>query len=666
VRPASHESREDEPADRAERLRGGRRRLATRRLSFRRPGRRGWILLVLLALVLVVVVLALLALPLLSAHKEAKSAQTQITEAKAALSARDFKSARQHVKAARSEVDAADGHANGIGSDVWSAVPVAGGAVDDARNLIDALSQATTVAQIGTSVYPMVMGSRKDPGLVNGNQINLDILKRVVAATVKIGPHLNRAVSDLNDVSGSTPFVGGSVASARDSALTQLTSVKSSYDKTVPLLRSVPAIVGADGPRSYLVALLNPAELRYSGGAPLTMMVLNFAADGHFTPSGPVTSDSLIALGPYEHWKPVAGNTFHRTPQLRVTSSTFSPWWSASGEELLRGFHQAYPQPLSGVIAIDLQALANLFSVTGPVDLGLKGVPPISSTNLVKILAGSYDRFGTYQRHVLNAKLISAFQQKFFASGDVSKAAQSLLDSAPGRHFATYFRDRKVQHQFSTLGLTGDLASTPNDYLGLFTQNTNGSKTDYWQRRHVVSNVHLNPDGSADVHLKVAVHNGAPVYNGRVPDPKMGYYTRYLGTALGVFLPTGAKVEKTTVNRHPFTPNVITPTVKGVYNRTYFERQMLIDAKGTRVVRVSYHVPHAAAMTSDGGLMYRLDVDPQDTVIPETMQVNVTWPTGYGPLTLPSGWSSVSAQKATYTNPAVNEALTFEIPLSKG
>lgn len=664
VRPASHESREDDPAERAESPRGGRRRLDTSRLTFRRPGRRGWILLVLLAIVLIVVVLALLALPLLSAHKEAKSAQAELTEAKAALSTQDFKTAKQHIKAARADVNAADGHANGFGSDVWSAVPVVGGAVHDARNLIDALSQTTQVAQIGAHVYPLAIG--RHASLVQGPQIDLGTLKKVLAGTSRIGPHLDRAITDLNKVSGSTPMVGGSVTSARDSALAQLTSVKTSYDTTLPLLKSLPAIVGAHGPRSYLLTMLNPSELRYSGGAALTMQVINFS-DGHFVPGGVVSVDTLLLDGAYQHWKGVPGNTFHPTEKPRVTSSTFSPWWSVSGEELLRAFNQVFPdQRVDGVIALDLQALANLFSVTGPVDVGIPHVPPLTSTNLVKVLAGSYDKFTIYQRHHLNQVLIGAFRQKFFETGDLKAKAQALLDSAPGRHFVTYFRDPRVEQRFAKLGLTGDLAATPNDYLGVFTQNTNGSKADYWQRRHVVSNVHLNRDGSADVHLKVTVHNGAPAYKGAQPDPRIGYYTRYLGTSLGLFLPTGAKVEEASVNRNPFTAKVRTPTVKKVYNRPYFAHQMLIDSKGTRVVRVTYHVPHACASTSDGGLMYRLDVDPQDTVIPETLQVNVTWPTGYGPLTLPTGWTSTSAQKATYSSTGVTAGLDFEIPLTGG
>ena len=44
-----------------------------------------------------------------------------------------------------------------------------------------------------------------------------------------------------------------------------------------------------------------------------------------------VNVDDLRAHGAMQRWKPVAGNIFHKPGPLRVTSSTFSPWWSVSG-----------------------------------------------------------------------------------------------------------------------------------------------------------------------------------------------------------------------------------------------------------------------------------------------------------------------------------------------
>ncbi len=48
-------------------------------------------------------------------------------------------------------------------------------------------------------------------------------------------------------------------------------------------------------------------------------------------------------------------------------SATFSPYWSQSGEELLRAWEARFGQKADGVITVDLQALARLMDLTGPV-----------------------------------------------------------------------------------------------------------------------------------------------------------------------------------------------------------------------------------------------------------------------------------------------------------
>ena len=625
----------------------------------RRRARRGRLLVFgLLFLVAVGVALAVLSRPLVAAKHEADEAQADLKLAKTELSVQHVARARAYIARARTHVDAAHGDAHGFGADVWSVVPVAGGAVGDARHLVDALDETTTVAQLGAETYPLVSG--RTSHLVNGQQIDLDVLQKVVDQTAQIGTHLDAAMSDVNQVQGSTPIVGGAVSRARDSALGYLQPVADSYAKAGPLVASLPAIVGADGPRTYLLAMLNPAELRYSGGGALSFTTLRFD-HGRATFGSSVNVDDLIAQGITQTWKPVTGNTFHKPGPLRVTSSTFSPWWSVSGEELLRGYQTAYPgQPLDGVIGLDLQSLADLFQITGPVDLPHFGT--VTGDNLVQTLAGSYGDFASVQvRHQLNEELIPAFRQKFFEGGHMADKLKALVNSADGRHFFTYFRDRRVQTQFARVGLSGDLARTKNDYLGVFTQNVNGSKVDYWQHRALTSAVTLHADGSAAVHLGVDVTNAAPPYTLPTPDPKVGYDTRYLQTFIGVFLPRFATLGPVTADGAPYTPVVHRPKVPTVLNRKYFQYETTLPQNTTAKLGADYTVPFAAEMTSRSTMTYRLDVDPQDLVDPETLDVSVTFPKGWSATSLPDGWHATT--HGARWQGAVPTTLHLEIPL---
>jgi hypothetical protein len=410
--------------------------------------------------------------------------------------------------------------------------------------------------------------------------------------------------------------------------------------------------------------MLNPAELRYSGGASLSFSTIRFD-QGEARFGRTLNVEDLHAHGDYQRWRPVPGNPFHRTPRSRVTNATFSPWWSVSGEELLRGYQQVFPRlHLDGVIGIDLQGIARMFQLTGPVELPSFGT--FSSDNLVQALAGSYDKYSSVQvRHQLNAELVPAFRQKFFEGGQMSDKVSSLLTSAQARDFFTYFRHGPTERAFTKVGLSGDLSPTVHDYLGVFTQNLNGSKTDYWQRRQLTSHVAVRADGSARVHLQVRVTNAAPAYTGTVPDPTVGYDTRYLRAFLGIFLPNRASLGPVTVDGRPQSPVLHHPGAAGVHNRPYFQTSMMLNAGQSSTTDASYRVPRAAEVTGESTMTYRLDVDPQPTVVPENLTVRVTWPAGWSPAgPLPAGWKA-TATGVSYDGP-VTEVLSFAFPLRRG
>lgn len=628
-----------------------------------RPRRRGRLVaLVLLLLVLVAGIMAFLAMPLVHAKQEADAAQSDLKAAKAAVTAQRIDQARTLVQSARAHVDAAHSGANGFGSQVWSVVPVAGGAVHDARHLVDALSESTSVAQLGVELYPMVSGDTST--LMQGQAIDMAVLHQVVQRTAAIGTHLDAAVSDLAQVHASTPVVGGSVARAKDSALGYLLPLQETYQRSGPMIESLPSLVGAKRSRTYLLALLNPAEQRYSGGGALSFSSVTFD-HGRVRFGGTVTIEDVVARGATQTWRPVPGNVFHKGGPMKVANATFSPWWSVSSEELLRGYAKAFPgRHYDGVIGIDLQGLAGVFRVTGPVEL--KHFGTITADNLVSTVAGSYDKFSsTAERKQLNAELVPAFREKFFTGGRMQEKVKSLSSAADARHFFVYFRDHPIQRRFARAGLSGNLSYTDNDYVGVFSQNLNGSKNDYYQHRDVTDTVRLRPDGSALVTVHVRVKNDAPAYTGTLPDPGVGYATRYLDSFLGVFLPNHSRLRSLVVDGKPAHPIVHVPQVPTVHNRKFIEPTFSLNSGESWTTQVSYVVRHAAVPGSGGTLVYRLDADPQPLVTPETLDVTVHWPQGWHPAgALPAGWTATS-DGARRQGP-LSQQMSAQIPLTRG
>jgi outer membrane murein-binding lipoprotein Lpp len=628
----------------------------------RRRRRRLVVLGVLVVVVLAGAALALLAGPLVSAKHEALAAQSDLTAAKAALAANDVDQARAYVRQARAHVARARRDAHGLGGNVWSAVPVAGTAVDDERHLIAALDQGTAVAELGLQVYPLVSGDSAT--LVQGQRIDVAKLRDVADRTSAIGPHLERALSELDQVKGTTPFVGSRIGAAKTTALQYLTPLKHTYDTDGPLIRALPQLVGAGGPRTYLLAMLNPSELRYSGGAALSFTTLRF---DHGVASFGATRNVEDFQGPgaFQTWDRVPGNVFHRQPTQRVVNATFSPWWSVSAEELLRGYSKAFPGPrFDGFIGIDLQGLANLFKLTGPINMPPVG--QIDSGNLVKVLGGSYARFSsTEQRHRLNAELVPAFRKQFFEGGRMQEKVKSLASSAQGRHFVVYFRDRAVEQSFGRAGLTGDLSRSPYDYLGVFSQNLNGSKNDYFQHREVTEDVQVRPNGSATAHLHVQVTNRAPAYSLPGKDPRFGYNTGYLGTLVALFLPRRSTVESTRVDGRPADLAVHFPKVTTVLNRKYVDTSFLLDHGQSATFDATYRIRRAAQVLGSRSMTYHLDIDPQDLVDPQVFHITVTWPDGYHAAgALPPGWKAT--RNGAWFDGPVSTRTSWAVPLVRG
>ena len=107
------------------------------------------------------------------------------------------------------------------------------------------------------------------------------------------------------------------------------------------------------------------------------------------------------------------------------------------------------------------------------------------------------------------------------------------------------------------------------------------------------------------------------------------------------------------------------PRVRTVHNRGYFQSDLWLNSGQTWTQVATYRVPHAAVAGSDGDLTYRLDIDPQDTVVPETIHVHLTFPAGWTDTSLPADWKPAGARGARLTAYGTR-TLSYAIPLHRG
>lgn len=572
-----------------------------------------------------------LAIPLLLVQHFAGSARDDLTAAQEAFVSGDFPRAQDHVESARRDVTIARIATEGPSGLVWGLVPGVGGTVQDVGHLVSALDDATAVAETGVDLYPRVAGD--DATLFRDSTVDLDTLDDLLAGIEESGSHLDDAAASLDRIEGDLPGIGSQVLAARDAARARIDPLADTYADLAPLFARLPALLGtSEGDKKYLIAVLNPAELRYSGGAALALAPMTFT-DGTLEIEDSIDLDSYRGINDPLDWERVAGNQF---TGISFKSSTLAPSWNVAGEELLRAWRALSGERYDGVIAVDAVALSRLFALTGPLDV--PGYPTLTGDNLVQTLVGSYDLYSDpEQRDALNAAVIKAFRGKLLDGGELAEKLTIVHQAADGGHLAIYVRDQEARGGITELGLSGDLPEVPSgDYLGVFTQNFNQSKMDFFQRRFVTSEVRLDTDGTARVRLRVKVENVSPPYEQDGEDPGIGYFTRDLGITLATFLPAEA-----TDLEAVWQGEALPSRLRSFQGHQYFTATETLSSGREAVLEATYTVPGAATVAADGSVSYEITLDPQGMATPQSSDLTVRFPPGFSPTSLPDGWIAV-------------------------
>jgi Protein of unknown function (DUF4012) len=578
-------------------------------------------------LLLLLAAAAWLALGLLGAARDARAAATQaradLQRSARALRAGDEASARRGIRAANLELARADAAARRTPVRVAGRLPVLSSPVDDLHHLL-------TAGHIlaGTANQAVTVQARfADTGILRDGRINLAVVATTLNDTNVVLGQLERARRELERVRGG--WLAPGAAAARDASLRQLDEIEGQLRPINDVVRTLPAAIGSGGPRTYLVAVSNSAELKAWGGAPLAIALLRLD-------HGQVSVLRRGALSEQQlrgriAWDYVPGDPWHPPGSLSLFSSSgLSPNFPTSGEEILRAFQKLTGVRADGVIALDPTALAGMLRVSGPVTT--PGFGKVNGDYVVRLLlADSYRRYpDTGVRRGYNQQLMDAVMARLLHGGDLLRQVRGLGAAAAGRHLQLYFRDRRLQEAASAHGLAGALSPASQDYLGVFTINSNASKTDYFQRRQIQQRVRLAADGSARVDRAIRLDNTADAQPGF--DPRTGYTTGWARPQVASYLPGAATGISVQVDGKPMGWSTFREL-----GRLVVRARLWLPPRSTHTVTVSYRLARAAVRTGDG-LRYQLVVDPQPIVNPATLRVVVVPPSGLDARAHP-GWS---------------------------
>jgi hypothetical protein len=521
------------------------------------------------------------------------------------------------------------------------------------RNWQRVAQGAVAIAQ-GTgellSLYGDLSGKTTGERIFSDGAINIAMLEELPDRVSTAIGYLDTAEKSLAAIETRSTWTQP-LDGIRGTALTEMRPVRASVDAIAEIAPVLPSALGADGPRRYLVAIGNQAEMRASGGAPLTLVMVEFNQGEISIPVKGQTSTQLFPpLNAPVTWFGPGPNPFFpgnaRFAPFVVTNT--HPNYVYSAQEMAASWTGGgYPR-VDGVVFLDLTAIGAVLNATGPVESAVYGT--VTGDQLGQILlVDAYATFGQEeadQRQAANQQLLDELMARLLSGDDLVNVAQAIASTVPGRHFQVWMREPRLQQLSMDAGAAGYVADLKiGDWSAVYTQNGNQSKVDVFQQRNTLMQVSLREDGSAGINQVITITNQTPPDRPEGPPERIGYETMWVKNAHVIYIPNAAQSF-----RASFPSNFSIRPFKG-HARQQAGRGFVSDGFGNRMVRVvgwtppggtsqvvvSYELPPGTFSAVGGSpeqarqpaLVYRLRAEPQSVFIPPTISVTVVPPAGY-------------------------------------
>ena len=247
----------------------------------------------------------------------------------------------------------------------------------------------------------------------------------------------------------------------RDKALSEMEPIQQAVDSLGSIAPVLPDALGANGVRRYLVAIGNQAEMRAAGGAPLTLVLVEFNEGRISIPIKGQTSTQLFPPlnAPVSWWGPAANPFFPGNPRNApfVVTNTH-PNMLFSAQEMAGAWAGGDYPPVDGVITLDLTAIAAVLDATGPVESPVvrdrrRGAARRRSCSSTR--TRTFGQEGATERQQANQELLDDLLDRLLSGDDLVSAAQAIASTAPGRHVQFWMRSPELQRLAMESGAAG-------------------------------------------------------------------------------------------------------------------------------------------------------------------------------------------------------------------
>ncbi|WP_402374051.1 DUF4012 domain-containing protein [Isoptericola rhizosphaerae] len=457
-----------------------------------RPRRRvlRWVLLTMVVLVIATLVAAALMIrDALTARDALQDAAAQVPAVEQTLRGGLFDGSGQSLTdapglvALQEQTATARDATDGVLWDLAAYLPVIGDSVDAVQRVASALHDLAedVLPALAAAGDAATATDRTDDGGVDLVPLS-EVAGQVAAARVT----LDEARGELDQVDPTRirselvePLV------TLDARLDELAGITRTAERATSLL---PPMLGADGPRQYLLLGMNNGELRAAGGIPgaLTLMAVE---DGRVTIEKQAASSDV---GPFEEsvvpLDPEEEAAYSARLGRFVQDVTATPEFPTTGAVAAEMWARSQGEQVDGVIATDPVALSFLLEATGPVQVPLpEEVAAAVGSDSIEVHADNV--VDLLLRRVYDS-LRPDVADQFFAAVAAATFSTLATDEVDTTAVLPAFEQAAAQHRFLIWSvspdeqelLTGTLvagtfgAERAADSVGVFLEDTKAGK----------------------------------------------------------------------------------------------------------------------------------------------------------------------------------------------
>lgn len=427
------------------------------------------------------------------------------------MRAGDVEAAQRSLAALQAQTRAARSGTAGVGWRVAETAPALGGNATAVRTLSVALDDLATKA-----LPPLVQAATLvdlTKALPRDGRVDLD---RLQAAA----PLLEKAHAGLRDIrtQAMTIRLNHTLARIQDAVTAfragvgRLEEVTGTASRAAALL---PPMLGASGPRTYLVLVQNLAELRATGGIPGAFAVVR-AERGSFrlVRQGTAATDLRTFDRPVLWLEPGMTPLYTDRVGRYPADINLTPHFPTTARLAREMYRRRTGQAVDGVLAVDPVALSYLLRAMPPVSV--PGGPSLTADSAVAtLLSDTYRRTDdpVAQDEYFAAAADAVFGTLSAGAVDPRQALAGLAKAAGERRILLWSADDDEQDAIADTVLAGALPERDDTRptVGVFLNDGSGAKLGYYLRMAAdLRVVRCRSDGRRELAVRVTLSSTAP------------------------------------------------------------------------------------------------------------------------------------------------------------